>query len=101
MDYIEEMHSEAFKNDVLIVAGDVVSAAEEHFEDEAQYGTCLLLLLQGVQEIANSYVDQQQESKERRDVIVREERRLEKRNISSSSSIRKYPKVTFTQAWCF
>jgi len=35
-------------------------------------------LLQRVQEIANSYVDQQQELKERRDVIDREERRLEK-----------------------
>jgi len=35
-------------------------------------------LLQGVQEIANSYVDQQPESKERRDVIAKEERRLEK-----------------------
>jgi len=35
-------------------------------------------LLQGVQKIANSYVDQQQKSKERRDVMDREERRLEK-----------------------
>ena len=35
-------------------------------------------MLQGVQEIANSYVDQQQELKERRDVIAWEERRLEK-----------------------
>jgi len=35
-------------------------------------------LLQGVQEIANSYVDQQQYSKERRDVLEREERGLEK-----------------------
>jgi len=36
-------------------------------------------LLHGVQEIANSYVDQQQESKERGDEKAREERRLEKR----------------------
>jgi hypothetical protein len=36
-------------------------------------------LLQGGQEIANSYVDQQQETKERDDEIAREERRLEKR----------------------
>ena len=35
--------------------------------------------LQRVQVIANSYVDQQQEIKERGDVIAREERRLEKR----------------------
>ena len=35
-------------------------------------------MLQGVQEIAKSYVDQQQESKERRDVIGREEKRLKK-----------------------
>jgi len=40
---------------------------------------CLFIcLLQGVQEIANSYVDQQQVSKERRNVIEREERGLEK-----------------------
>ena len=36
-------------------------------------------LLQGVQEIANSYVDQQQETKGRGDEIARGERRLEKR----------------------
>jgi len=41
-------------------------------------------LLQGVQEIANSYVDQQQELKERRDVIEREERRLEKRKAEEA-----------------
>jgi len=35
-------------------------------------------LLQKVQKVTNSYVDQQQESKERRVVIAREERRLEK-----------------------
>jgi len=39
--------------------------------------TRALILDPGVQEIANSYVDQQQESKERRDAIAREERRLE------------------------
>jgi len=38
---------------------------------------CSQHLLHWVQEIANSYVDQQQDSKERRDVIAREERRLE------------------------
>ena len=36
----------------------------------------LVCLLRGVQEIANSYVDQQQSPKERRDVIARDERRL-------------------------
>jgi len=36
-------------------------------------------LLQGVQEIAKFYVDQQQDLKKRRYVIAREERRLEKR----------------------
>jgi hypothetical protein len=41
-------------------------------------------LLQGVQEIANFYVDQQQELKERRDVIAREERRLEKRKAEKA-----------------
>ena len=41
-------------------------------------------LLQGVQEIANSYVDQQQEFKERRDVIAREKRRLEKRTAKKA-----------------
>jgi hypothetical protein len=41
-------------------------------------------LLQGVQEIANSYVDQQQILKERRDVIAREERRLEKRKAEKA-----------------
>jgi hypothetical protein len=36
-------------------------------------------MLQGVQEIANSYVNQQQETKERGDEKAREEKRLEKR----------------------
>ena len=35
-------------------------------------------MLQGVQEVANSYVDQQQGTRERGDVIEREERGLEK-----------------------
>ena len=41
-------------------------------------------LLRGVQEIANSYVDQQQQSKKRRDVIAREGRRLEKRKAEKA-----------------
>jgi len=43
-------------------------------------------LLQGVEEIANSYMDQQQESKERRDVIAREKRRLEKCKAEKAST---------------
>jgi len=40
---------------------------------------CLFVcLVQGSQEIANPYVDQQQDRKERRDLIAREGRRLEK-----------------------
>jgi len=38
----------------------------------------------GPGEIANSHVDQQQESKERRDVIAKEERRLEKRKAEKA-----------------
>ena len=38
-----------------------------------------------VQEIANSYVDQQQQSKERREVIARGERRLEKRKAGKTT----------------
>jgi hypothetical protein len=41
-----------------------------------------------VQEIANSYEDQQQELKERRDVIAREERRLENRKAENSLKAR-------------
>jgi len=41
--------------------------------------TGLFVMLQGGQEIANSYVDQQPEMKERGDEKAREERRLEKR----------------------
>jgi len=37
-----------------------------------------------VQEIANSYVDKRQEPKERRDVIAREKRRLEKRTAEKA-----------------
>ena len=48
----------------------------------SQAQVCLLVQFAGyirwVQEIANSHVDQQQESKERIDVIAREERGLEK-----------------------
>jgi len=43
-------------------------------------------LLQGVQEIAISYVDQQQELEERRDVIAREEGRLEKRKAEKAKT---------------
>jgi len=39
----------------------------------------LEIVIRWVQQIANSYVDRRQESKERRDVIAMDERRLEKR----------------------
>jgi len=43
-------------------------------------------LLQGVQEIANSCVGQQQELKEGRAVIAREERRLEKHKAEKAKT---------------
>jgi len=43
-------------------------------------------LLQGAQEIANSYEDQQQEPKERRDVIAREEGRLKKHKAEKATT---------------
>jgi len=62
-------------------------AASSEFHSPLHTGDLLFVcLLQGVQEIANSYVDQQQRSKERRDVIDREERRLEKRKAEKAST---------------
>jgi len=46
------------------------------------------------QEIANSYVDHQQESKERRDVIDREEGRLEKRKAEKGKKRIRQTKIS-------
>jgi hypothetical protein len=43
-----------------------------------------VILLRGVQEKANSYVDQQQKSKEKRCLKARDERRLEKRKAGKA-----------------
>ena len=57
--------------------------------EPGSFGLSDCWLLQGVQEIVNSYMDQQQELEERRDVIAREEglenRKAEKARTNSAS----------------
>ena len=53
-------------------------------------------LLQGVQEIANSYVHQQQEAKERRDVIAKEEIRDRPAKVISPGQARGDGKTKLT-----